>query len=108
MARVQIGASLYTLKDFIRKAQTISLYRKMLKTCRPCLDLNLRNEIESQIKTEFRRNKNAADPFQIKSLMQEGFQSLKRIEDLCNSKSGVKDKTENPEKPVGEGWPWMS
>ena len=106
----------FGLKYFIRKQQTLNLYREMLKSTRNVTDQTVKIDVKNQIVEGFRRNSNVTNAGDIRSLLVEGNRYLKQIKDLnLNvsvqniSKEGSwldTDDTDDPRGRVGNGWPW--
>jgi hypothetical protein len=103
------------LHVFIRQRQVIHIYRNLLKATKGLQDAVLRQELQLQIRNDFRRNKDVKDTQLIKSLLQEANSSLKTLHGMVASiRTGPKsvgswlDQSENDDKRgrVGEGWPW--
>jgi hypothetical protein len=110
------------LKLFIQRSQVRKLFRDLFKATRTCQDPQLKQELRHYIRTDFRKNKNIEGNALIKSHIQEGLQSLKKVQDLCESTikkripeihertSWLEEGEGEPENEkrgrVGVGWPW--
>jgi hypothetical protein len=72
-----------SLKDFIRQAQTLKLFRDFLRKIRKVPDLSLQLQLRQEVKSQFRYNSQLVDSMAIKSAMIEASRSMKQIEALA-------------------------
>jgi Complex 1 protein (LYR family) len=113
------------LQVFIRRQQSLSLYRSFIRHGRRLKDVDLRADIIKQIHTEFSQNRTITDLAAIRSLIQEGNRTLEQLKAMasdrpvgksdCDSSVGIKPSgsswldTDDPDDQrgrVGTGWPW--
>ncbi len=84
----------------------------MLRACR-VLDKDVRNDVEKQIKYEFRKNQHIKDTIVIKSLLTEGRNIYKQLAAMNPNKqidddSWINSGDESDKRGrVGSGWPWQ-
>ncbi len=85
----------------------------MLRSTSKINDNNeLKEQLNLQIKNEFKSKKDLSDPVAIKSLLTEGYRNLKKLEELGPIKAYSSDSwiniqdEEDKRGRVGEGWPW--
>lgn len=97
----------------MQRQKVKNLFRNMLRACRGIDDLPLRNEIRTQVKTEFRMSTNVLDTMSRNSLLIDGNRRLKLLLSMqSTTNSQIRNKngrnTNDSEEPskVGEGWPW--
>eukprot|EP01039_Chlorochromonas_danica_P005743 gene5743-6327_t len=118
MSGKRVFRDVLPLHVFVRRRQITSLYRSLLKASRQLLDSSLKAEIRSQIRADFQRHKTVTDVIVIKSLIQEGNQSLKTLQGMISSVRKGSTATagswldhsdeEDRRGRIGEGWPWQS
>lgn len=98
------------LKHFIRRQQSIQLYRNFMRALRD-IDPDMRASIKNEIQIEFRINVKISNELTIKMLLANGRRSLKQLIDLRvsnldeDSWISVKDSDDKRGR-VGTGWPW--
>ena len=123
-----------SLKDFIRQAQTLKLFRDFLRKIRQVPDISLQMQLRQEVKSQFRYNAQLVDSMAIKSAMIEASRSMKQIDALASTpstshhpplptnNSNHNNDTTRIETPhhtsidsssgndenyrVGSGWPW--
>lgn len=109
----RIGNTL-PLHVFIRRQQTLKLFRQLLKACRKVEPESLKRDISKEITSEFKKHKFIVDTLALRSLVQTAQSSLVKLEDMCNIKStpykdnswlNTSDETDQKGR-VGKGWPW--
>ncbi|KAK9740071.1 hypothetical protein RND81_03G009200 [Saponaria officinalis] len=71
------------LQDFILRARVLKLYRHALRTARraPC---HSRDELQQTIRREMENNKKCRDKQQIRYLISEGFEKVKRLDEMLD------------------------
>lgn len=84
MVARRLGETL-PLQVFIRRAQVVKSYRDIMRAARKCEDQSLRNDILSEIRSEYARNKHVSDVGMIKQHLQVASKELKKVRDLCDS-----------------------
>ena len=123
-----------SLKDFIRQAQTLKLFRDFLRKIRQVPDIYLQMQLRQEVKSQFRYNAQLVDSMAIKSAMIEASRSMKQIDALASTPStshhpplptnnsnhnndttrivtphhtSIDSSSGNDENyRVGSGWPW--
>lgn len=109
-----------SLKDFIRRAQSLKLFRDFLRQIRRVPNQQLQSQIRVEVKTQFRYNSHLVDSMAYKSAMIEAHRSLKQIEALSvkgseneigdavvdNHDSTDESSSSDGNYRVGTGWPW--
>lgn len=122
-----------SLKDFIRRAASIKLYRDLLKSSAKIKDADLRLSTKQEIITQYRLNQHITDPMAIRSLLAQGARAQNQLIALTTpesteddeavdriptesqrSHSSSNDWRSSPDNlgegdvrgRVGTGWPW--
>lgn len=104
--------SILPLHHFIRKSQSINLFRNMLREARKLKEDHLRDTISQEIVSSFRRNKMVEDPISINGYLTEGYKHLKELKAMNNGISKETDSWMNYSEEddirgrVGMAWPW--
>lgn len=112
----RLGATL-PFQYFVRQRQVLTLYRHLLKSVKKNLDGNesLQKELQVQIRSDFRRNKEMKDNVAVASLIQEAKRNLEQIKDMnsgpADSHGGagswINTEDEDDKRGrIGNGWPW--
>jgi ClpP class serine protease len=119
-----------SLPDFMRRVQVLALYRSFLRETRKIkADDQLRRDLTTKIKEDFRKNRDITQHAITKMLMTEANREFKRLADLVDSMSGmevpepvqgahgstvdglsadIKGDIDDidTDMRVGAGWPW--
>lgn len=111
--------SVLPLQVFIQRTQVRQLFRSLLKATRSCSDPQLKAELRQHIVSDFRKNQHLQDNHAIRSLIQEGLRSVKKVQDISEAtrpkpppefseqKSWLEEGDEDDKRGrIGEGWPW--
>jgi hypothetical protein len=108
------------LSEFIRRTQTLSMYRKILRIGRQVDRIqHSSGDIEKQIKRDFRHNRTITDPVSIKSMLSEARRHTDALEAMAavhetdhshhkfDPTSWINASDEHDERGrVGSDWPW--
>ncbi|XP_074263889.1 uncharacterized protein LOC141611414 isoform X2 [Silene latifolia] len=71
------------LQDFILRARVLKLYRHALRTARRAPGTS-RDELQQTIRQEMETNKGCQDKQQIRYLVSEGFERVKRLDEMLD------------------------
>ena len=104
---------------FIRRQQSLMLYRDLMRAARKVDDPTIRLEIMTSIRVEFKNNLNISDPMALKSLILVGNRSLKQIQSMSTTSNknnsishdneswmNIKDD-DDVRGRIGQQWPWQ-
>lgn len=100
-------------KEFVHRFTVVNLYRGYLKKIREAMPHN-RDDLQEQVRHEFRRNKADTDTFNIQRALSEGKRRFAELQEFIgdnskyegNSWMNIQD-AEDPRGRVGQGWPWQ-
>ena len=106
-----------TLKDFIRRAKVISMYRSYLRKVynisESIYGIDLKISLKDEIRSEFRKNGQLSDSRLIKSALIEGQRNLQKLDAYVLERNDEKQQIvdidineDDVKRRVGEGWPW--
>ena len=98
---------------FVRRQQVLRLYRSMRRAAGNVVNVDIRLDLQTQIKQEFTKNAVVRDNMAARALIQEANRSLKMLKAMGerpnhNNERGSQhydDIADNGE--LGAGWPWM-
>ncbi len=102
------------LKEFMRRAQVLNLYRAMNRAARRVSDANLRQSLCTEIRNSFRQNQQLRDSMSLKSTLIDANRQLKQLRTMGEQSvangpgTWLGESTEDDVRGrVGTGWPWM-
>ena len=98
------------LKYFIRRSQSLSLFRKFFRASKGLED-HIKFDVREMIRSDFKKNMNVTDDSMIKKLLVDGNRSLKQVTAMgtktIEEDSWINTKDASDERGrVGSGWPW--
>ena len=111
-SRKRLADSVLPLHYFIRKSQVIHTFRSLLRSAGKIDDLSLRDDIKTQIISNFRLNKNIPSD-QISIALQDANNQLKIIQTMEKRHSIPQDSwlhsstNDDIKGRIGTGWPWQ-
>lgn len=106
-------AEALSLHEFIHRQRVFKLYRSFFRELRGILETNLKNDIRSQIKGEFRASLSVKDIAQRRNLIAAAEKQLNRLKAIGSDSTpswlsvSSKDEFGETRGRVGEGWPWQ-
>ena len=115
-ARLVDRQNIPSYKEFVHRFTVLSLYRNYFKTLRRSKVHN-EDELQQQIRHEFKAHSQDTDPFNIQRALQEGQRRLEELQDFTGQNHSKYDQDiqswiniddkEDPRGRVGQGWPWQ-
>jgi myo-inositol-1-phosphate synthase len=97
-----------SLQHFIIRGQVLKSYRNLMKVAWKIPDEKQKRDVVTQVRIEYKKFKDLKDTGVVKQLLREATKQVSRIDSLYNDNARIPTATNvtQPEKPVGEGWPW--